>query len=383
MNRTRILHVLYRMGTGGTELALQRLLSGLDPGKFEHTVCTIAPFASVPQIAGVRYVSLERSSGNPGLLVWQFLRLFKAERPDIVHSRNWGAIEAVIAARFAGIPHVIHSEHGRDIHTMHGDPWRRRVFRRLCYTFADEVFAVSRELQEHYAAEIHVSTSRLKVIPNGVDSRRFRPDPEARKRMREQLGLGSDVIVLGTIGRLDPVKDHYTLLAASQRLLAQGVALRVVIVGDGPEHKALSEKIAASRRLRNAVTLAGESATPEDWLNSFDIFALPSLSEGMSNTLLEAMATGLPAIATHVGANPDLIDDGKTGFLVEVRRPEALANCALTLCADAKLRSLFGANARRRVESEFSFQQMLDRYSKLYTLPSAKPSTLHFVMGKV
>src|SRR5215510_5556951 len=114
MKRIRIVHALYRMGTGGTELALQKLLRGLDPERFEHIVCTITPIASTPQIAGVRYVSLQRSNKKPGLLVWHFLRVFRAERPDVVHSRNWGAIEAIVAAKLARVPYVIHSEHGRD-----------------------------------------------------------------------------------------------------------------------------------------------------------------------------------------------------------------------------------------------------------------------------
>src|SRR5437588_12277344 len=150
MTRTRILHVLYRMGTGGTELALQRLTAGLDPRKFENIICTVTPNGAHQDTEHVRYISVSRTNQKPGFLVPSLMRIFRRERPDVVHSRNWGAIEAVLAAKLAGVPRVIHSEHGRDIHTMHGDPFRRRIFRRFCYALADEVFAVSSELRHHY-----------------------------------------------------------------------------------------------------------------------------------------------------------------------------------------------------------------------------------------
>lgn len=175
MRRARIMHVLHRMGAGGTELALRRVVAGLDPERFEHIICTVAPVPEKEFTGDVRLVSLQRTGIKTGSLVADLSRLFRSERPDIVHSRNWGAIEAVVAGKLARVPRVIHSEHGRDIHTMHGDPWRRRVFRRFCYSLADEVFAVSRELQEHYAKQVGISPARLNVIPNGSMSIAFVP----------------------------------------------------------------------------------------------------------------------------------------------------------------------------------------------------------------
>jgi len=370
MKRLRIIHVLHRMGAGGTELALRRVVAGLDPERFENIICTVAPFAplteDVPTV-GARFVSLQRSGRKTGSLVADLARLFRRERPDIVHSRNWGAIEAVVAAKLAGVPRIIHSEHGRDIHTMNGDPWRRRAFRRFCYALADQVFAVSRELGEHYAAQVGLPASRLGLLPNGVDTGKFRPDAEARLRMRQQMGVGSDEIVAGTVGRLDPVKDHATLLSVAEQLAAQ-TRLRFVIVGGGPEHERLSTRIAASPSLRKRVHLAGETTRPEDWLNAFDIFVLPSLSEGMSNTVLEAMAAALPCVVTSVGANPDLVDDGDSGFLVEARDSGAMADRVLKLATDPQLRSTFGKRGRLKVETQFSLARMLENYARLYTI---------------
>ena len=382
MTRARIIHVLHRMGAGGTELALRRVVAGLDPDRFEHVICTVAPIPENELQGDVRLVSLERNGKKTGSLVADLSRLFACEKPDIVHSRNWGAIEAVIAARLTRIPRIIHSEHGRDIHTMNGDPWRRRAFRRFCYSLAHEVFAVSRELREHYTRQLGLAPAKMNVIPNGVDTGRFHPDAAARHRLRGQIGAGENEIVLGTVGRLDPVKDHATLLLAAEQVISAGMALQVVIVGDGPGRASLEAAIQHSSALRGRVTLAGESARPEDWLNSFDVFVLPSLSEGMSNTVLEAMATELPSVVTSVGANPDLVDDNKNGFLVQPRDFRSLAERILQLAADPALRSAFGKHARQKVETEFSLPRMLENYSRLYALRPARRPVAGAAMGR-
>lgn len=382
MRRARIIHVLHRMGAGGTELALRKVVAGLDAERFEHIICTVAPVPSSELTGDVRFVSLERNGKKTGLLVNDLTRLFLRERPDIIHSRNWGAIEAVLAGKLARVPRVIHSEHGRDINTMNGDPWRRRVFRRVCYSLSNEVFAVSRELRDHYARQLGLAPEKISVIPNGVDLNRFRPDPSTRSRLRAKLGAAEQETVLGTVGRLDPVKDHATLLAAAEQVIAAGMPVRVVIVGDGPGRDQLQAAIDKSSLLRGRVTLAGESSKPEEWLNSFDVFVLPSLSEGMSNTVLEAMATELPCVVTSVGANPDLVESDKTGFLVEPRDFRTLAGHLLQLASDRELRSTFGKCGRQKVERDFSLRRMLENYSRLYTVRTAQKPLAGTAMGR-
>ncbi len=382
MRRVRIIHVLHRMGAGGTELALRRVIAGLDPERFEHMICTVAPLPEKELTGDAHFVSLQRSARKTGSLVADLSRFFLRVKPDIVHSRNWGAIEAVLAGKLTRVPRVIHSEHGRDIHTMNGDPWRRRVFRRICYSLANEVFAVSRELREHYARQLGLAPARIDVIPNGVDAGRFRPDASTRRRLRLQIGAADQEIILGTVGRLDPVKDHATLLLAAEQVIAAGAPLRVVIVGDGPGKEQLQATIETSSSLRGRVVLAGESSKPEDWLNSFDVFALPSLSEGMSNTILEAMATELPSVVTSVGANPDLVEESKTGFLIRPRDVRGLADRILQLAGDRELRRKLGQRARQKVESEFSLQRMLENYSRLYTIRTTQRRLAGTALGR-
>jgi sugar transferase (PEP-CTERM/EpsH1 system associated) len=372
MKRTRIIHVLHRLAAGGTELALRRVISGLDGQRFENIICTVAP---LPDGIGseLHCVSLNRNGRKTGSLVADFGRLFVQVKPDIVHSRNWGAIEAVVAAKLARVPRVIHSEHGRDIHTMNGDPWRRRLFRRFAYGLADEVFAVSRELRDHYSAQVGIAPERIGLIPNGVDTDRFHSDEQSRTRMRSQLGIADDDFVAGTVGRLDPVKDHITLLHAAEHLEKSSRNIHIVIVGDGPEHAMLRSRIAANPTLRGRVHLAGESSQPEHWLNAFDVFVLPSLSEGMSNTVLEAMASALPCVVTAVGANPDLVHDGESGYLVSTRDAAAMAHRILELAGDPNLRASMGQCGRLKVCKEFSLARMLESYSRLYALGNSSP----------
>jgi sugar transferase (PEP-CTERM/EpsH1 system associated) len=381
MKRLHVMHVVYCMDTGGTEMTLRKLVAGLDQQRFENTICTIASPARLEHIPGVRSISLRRGSGSK-FLVPQFVRLFRHERPDVVHSRNWGAIEAVVAAKLVRVPRVIHSEHGRDINTMHGDPWRRRMLRRLCYRLADQVFTVSNELREHYAKQLLIPVERMHVIPNGVDSNRFRPSP-ARARMRSHLALADDLVVLGTVGRLDPVKGYATLLNAAEQLLQAGVNLKVVIVGDGPEREQLQERASGSHVLRDCVIFVGKVANPEDWLNAFDIYVLPSLSEGMSNSLLEAMSTGLPCVVTRVGSNPDLVEEGKSGFLVNAGDASAIAERIQRLEADPKLRQKFGEAARHRADLLFSLRSMVENYSRLYAVNAQEQSASHVAFSEV
>lgn len=366
MNRIRLMHVVHSLGVGGTEEGVRKLLVGLDGSVFEQVVCTVLAGPSRDSQTGTRVVSLGRSPGRVGFLVPDLTRVFVRERPQIVHSRNWGAIEAIPAARVARVRGVVHSEHGLDVHSMNGQPWRRRVLRRLCFRWADRTFAVSRGLRDHYITQLGVPANRLKIIANGVDTRRFRPDPEARAEIREYLRADENTLVLGTVSRLDPVKGHGIMLRAAELALSRGVRLKVVIIGDGPGRAALHEQVCSSSLLREQVVFAGELLDVPRWLNSFDAFALPSLAEGMSNTLLEAMAVGVPPVASRVGGNPEVIEEGRSGLLFEPGDSEALAAHLKTLALDIKWRRELGENARQRVETSFSLQRMLQNYEQMY-----------------
>jgi sugar transferase (PEP-CTERM/EpsH1 system associated) len=360
----RIMHVVRTLATGGTEMVVRRLLGTLEPSRFQQSVCTLV---AAPGSQPLHTICLEHPADKPAFLIPQLTGLFRRERPDIVHSRNWATIEAVLAAKLAGIPAIVHSEHGRDLQTMGHQPWRRRMLRRISYACADRVFCVSEELREFYCEQLGIKSHSLDVIPNGVDVKQFCPNPRVRSDVRAKLAAGPNMIVVGTVGRLDPIKDHITLLRAADLALRKGVDLKLVIVGEGPQRAALESQLSRAPHLSSRTVLTGESKDVADWLNSLDIFVLPSLSEGMSNTLLEAMAVGVAPIATAVGGNREVVEHEHSGLLVPPGDAEQISDLIVQLAAAAERRKALGRSARERIETQFSIERMVKRYGEMYS----------------
>jgi sugar transferase (PEP-CTERM/EpsH1 system associated) len=303
-------------------------------------------------------------AGGPS--VKHFGQVMKRFRPHIVHSRNWGAIEAVFAARIAGVPVAIHSEHGYELDMLEGMPMRRRLMRRAAYALADAVFTVSSDLRTYHARQTWVPPSRIRVLANGVDSERFAPQREKRLASRIRMGLSEKTLLIGSVGRLVAIKDHATMLRAAEMLAGQGLDLSVALAGDGPELERLRAVAAASPHLSGRVHFLGASQNIVDILNAMDVFVLPSVSEGMSNTLLEAMSVALPVVATRVGGNSELIEDGITGLLFKVGSIEELIGKLVILAGNQNLRSDLGKSARARILAEYRLDSMMERYRNLY-----------------
>ncbi len=370
--RLRVLHVLNHLDTGGTEYGVLKLMSGLSGDIFEQRICALrgarAELAASTQLAGkVFEAGLDRDGAHFALA--KLARIFRAWRPHIVHGRNWGAIEAVAAARLARVPVAIHSEHGYELDMLAGLPLRRRIMRRAAYGMTDAVFSVTRELSVFHTRQAWCSPERIRTIYNGVDTTRFAPRPEQRLKFREQFGLPETAFVIGTVGRLVPIKDHSTLLQAGSHLVRSGIDVHVVIAGAGPEKDRIQRE--AADLGKRARLLGGCDAVP-DLLNALDVFVLPSICEGMSNTILEAMASALPVVATRVGGNPELVEDGRTGWLFAARDAEDLSAKLERLAASADLRQEFGTAGRGRALAEFSLEDMLRHYQDLYLSLAAR-----------
>jgi sugar transferase (PEP-CTERM/EpsH1 system associated) len=368
-NPLRVLHVLNRFATGGTEHVVLKLVGGLNKGIFEQRLAALRGMDSAidqSQIPGGQLLLQGRNDTGFELMFFRLARLMRAYRPHIVHSRNWGAIEAIPAARMAGVPVAIHSEHGYELDMLAGLPTRRRLFRRAAYSMASAVFAVTGELRDFHARQAWFPPDRIRVIYNGVDTLRFRPQPDLRTSLRHKFGLPQNRFIVGIVGRIVDIKDHPTLLRATEIMLRSGIDAHALIVGSGPELERNQQLVRDSPSLAERVTLIGSSDEVPELLNTMDAFALPSISEGMSNTLLEAMASGLPVVATNVGGNPEIIADGLSGWLFQPRDAETLASRLVLLASQDSLRSRYGIAARERVMSSFSLKRMLDDYSQLY-----------------
>jgi len=358
----RVLHVLPQLQLGGMEQGVVKLLNGLPP---YHVVSSVCSFESrVDCVRGlidprVPVEMLGRRPGNDPTLVWRLTRLVRQWRPDVVHSHSWGTLcEGFVAARAARVPYFVHGPHGTmDLRS------RNLLVQRWVWRHADGVMAVSSRLADRMARLTGFPRECVTVIRNGADMTRF--GRIGRSEARRRLGIADSAFVAGTIGRLVPVKDHETLLGALARLKQIGRVPFTLVAGDGPLHASLLERVRALD-LDSSVRFLGNRTDVECVLAALDVFVLTSESEGFPNTILEAMASGLPVVATHVGGVDELVDDGRTGLLAPSKDCAAVADAIARLGDDVTLRRRMGETGRIKASAEFGLQRMLDDYERFY-----------------
>jgi len=381
----RIMHVVDSLAVGGLQKGLANLIQRLDPLRFEHVVCVMRPTdaANAVSFSGehVRTCSLSKSESDSKIQVAALARKIRAIQPDVVHSRNSGAAEAVLAGKWVGSCALIHSEHGIDAATNVKEPRRRIYLRRIAYELADRVLSVSYQLRDLHAKSTGFAANRIAVIHNGVDARRFHPDASTRIRVRQEFGLSPDQFCIGCVGNLYPVKDQMTLLKAAAEVAKACRDWRLLLIGEGPERARL-EAFASAHSWRQDVTFLGPSNRVPELLNALDVYVLPSVSEGISNSLLEAMSTGVAVIATNTGGNPEVITDGESGWLFPVGDFNKLAEHLLLVKARRDLKIQFEQRAQRRVREEFSIDSMVQKYEELYQdLGAPAPAPLEVAAG--
>ena len=365
----RIMHVVDGLGQGGLENGLVNVIERLDPERFEHVVYAIrrlGPNADRLPRDRVRVMCLGKKDRDFPLQVAALARAIREVGPDIVHGRNWGALEAVLAGKWVRSCAVVHSEHGLESNASAKEPWRRICFRRLAFELADRVVSVSYQLRDLHARRTGFAAHKIGVIHNGVDSRRFYPDPKVRVRVRQDLGVSPDEFCIGSVGSLFPIKDHMTLLQAIEKCAGTFANWRLLVVGEGPELPRLEAFAAAHSDWRRRVSFLGSSSRVPEILNAMDVYVLPSISEGISNSLLEAMATGLSAVATAAGGNPEVVLDRDSGLLFPVGDVGVLADKLRELYAGKDLRVQLGQRALRRVKEKFSIDSMVRNYAQMY-----------------
>jgi sugar transferase (PEP-CTERM/EpsH1 system associated) len=357
----RVMHVTYKFGVGGMEVGIAKLVNGLDPVRVESSICSTVMGDSLKERLrpGVKLFELNRRRGNDPKLVGDLYRLFKRERPHVVHTHRWGTLlEGALAAWWAGVPHVVHGEHGT-LETRWHNAWVQRwLWRRV-----DRVLSVSSRLAERMAREIQFPLDQIMVIRNGLDLDRFQPSPD-KAAAKQALGLPPDRLVIGTVGRTVPVKDHPTFLRALSRLRDAGVTFSAVIAGTGPSFQDTA-CLAKSLNL-SEVHLLGNRDDVHAVLRAFDIFVLSSTSEGLSNTIQEAMATGLPVVATNVGGADELVVENQTGLLTPASDDRAMADALATLANDRAKREAFGHAGTERARAHFGIARMFRDYEQMY-----------------
>lgn len=364
MSRPIVAHVVRSLATGGLENGVVNLVNATAE-RFQHVVVCMTTAGSFrARLApGIDVVCLDKQPGREIQTLVRLARLLRRLRPAIVHSRNWPTIDAVIAARLAGVRVVLHGEHGREAADPNGRDARRNRARRALRPLITTFVAVSEDLRRWLIDDVRIPARKVVTIHNGVDLARF--SGRERAAARAGLGLEPDTVAIGTVGRLDPVKDQARLVHAFAALAPRRPEVALVIAGDGPCRLTL-ERMVADLELQDRVRLLGDRRDIPAILAALDVFVLPSIAEGISNTILEAMATGLPVVATAVGGNPELVKPGISGMLVPVSDPIALAAAIENYVDDGHLRDLHGKGGRQRATERFSLGRMADAYTHLY-----------------
>ncbi len=367
-----VAHVIFRLDVGGLENGLVNLINRIPPQRFRHAIVSLtdhSAFRQRIQRDDVPVFSLNKPPGNSPVTLYKLWRLLKQLRPDVVHTRNLAALEGTLPAALAGVPIRIHGEHGRDVEDLDGSNTRRQIVRRLYKPFVHHYIAVSRDLESYLQQRIGVPHSRITQIYNGVDAERFHPAGERREEVPCAGFAGTGDFVIGTVGRMQDVKDPLTLARAFVRLvqtLPQAKRrLRLVMIGDGPLRER-ARVLLAEAGVEHCAWLPGERNDVPRMMRSFDLFVLPSLAEGISNTVLEAMASGLPVLATAVGGNPELLEPGVTGTLVPRNDPESMARAMRAYVESTELCRRQGSEARRTVERRFGMEDMVNAYMAVY-----------------
>ena len=371
--RPLVMHLVYRFDVGGLENGIVNLINHMPAEAYRHAVVSlteVTDFRHRIHRDDVTFVSLYKPAGHGVWLYPQMYALMRRLRPAVVHSRNLAALEAVVPAWLARVPVRIHGEHGRDVNDLHGDSRRYQMLRRAYRPFVDHYLALSSDLEDYLIQRVGVAPSRVTRVCNGVDTTLFAPAVSAAPARIDGCPFaGPQHWIVGTVGRMQAVKDQPTLARAFVHALAAQPGLRerlrLVMVGDGPL-RSECQRILQQAGVEHLAWLPGERAGVPDVMRGLSCFVLPSLAEGISNTILEAMASGLPVVATDVGGNAELVRHGVTGELVPCDDPQALAQVLVRLAGDPEAAVQLGRAGREDALRRFSLAAMVSTYQSVY-----------------
>jgi sugar transferase (PEP-CTERM/EpsH1 system associated) len=368
--RPLIAHIVFRFDYGGLENGLVNVIDGLPQDSFRHVVIAMteaSAFRNRIRRADVEVYALAKQPGQDPRAYLRLYQLLRRLRPTMVHTRNLGTLEGALVARFAGARARIHGEHGWDIYDPDGTRFRYRALRKLISPSINRFVVVSQELEGWLTEKVGIPPAKVVRICNGVDARLFRPIGSAPSRLLARNRFTPDAVVVGSVTRFSTIKDPLNLVRAfiAARRDPAGANLRLVMAGDGAL-KDEAERLLSAADLQNDAWLPGSRDDIPQLLRELDVFVLGSRREGISNTVLEAMATGLPVVASATGGNLELVRDGECGRLVSPGDAPGLARILLDYTCDPLMRVAHGRCARRRVECEYSLDRMLAAYEALY-----------------
>ena len=390
----RVAYIVNSFAMGGLERCVARLVNGLDPQVFETTVICLSETGAAEhwiERPDVSIVELHKSGRNGLGMIRRLAHELRNRRIDIAHSHNWATlIETSVARKWAKTPVHVHAQRGMFFHGKEDGRVKntiRRAATRWATNRADCLVVVADAVRDYWLKEFGRGRVPIELITNGVDVPDYDHNCETAKRLRAELNIGPRDFVIGSVGRLVPVKSFETLVEAASRLRSRGHNhVHVVLVGDGPERGTLSQ-LAQSTQIGDRFHLVGEADNVGDWLKTMQLYVNCSLSEGMSQSILEAMAMGLPMVVTDAGANRVLVNgsDG-CGDVVPCGNAEAFADAIERYVLSPELCRTRSAGALARHTAHYAVGRMLDEYAQLYRKLMERSGTAHrpaFVTGSV
>lgn len=370
-NTQLIVHIVFRFDYGGLENGVTNLINSLSDGSLRHAVIALTEATKFKRRLNddVPVFALKKMPGKDLAVYYRLYKLLRKLKPTVVHTRNIGTLDCSIIAFLARVPIRIHSEHGWDVSDPDGTNMKYRWLRKILSRFVHRFVTVSADLHEWLVTVVGIPAKKVTQICNGVDTQRFCPG-----RSSAAMGLPSwfgdvNTVVIGTVTRFSAIKDPMNLIEAFIELCGRENAatpgIRLAMLGDGELHNKALTRL-EEEGLVDVAWLPGSRDDVAELLGGMDVFALASFREGISNTLLEAMASGLPVVATDTGGNRELVDSGTTGALVPPADSSALAAALATYVANKDLRHAHGSASRERTVDEFSLNVMVGKYRNLY-----------------
>jgi sugar transferase (PEP-CTERM/EpsH1 system associated) len=367
-----VAHVVFSFDYGGLENGLVNLINRMPEDAFRHCVIALSEatdFRDRLEKPAIRVYALRKRPGKDFGAYLRLYRLLRSLRPRVLHTRNIGTLDCVPVARLAGVSTCIHGEHGWDIHDPDGTKRKYRLLRKLIFPLVSHVITVSSELRQWLLRTVGIAEGQVTRICNGVDTSRFMSHNNTGCRTALGDRFTPECVIVGSVLRFMEIKDPMNLVEAFKsahgKARSVGTQLGLVMIGDGPLRNASIEALNEAG-LGGVAWLPGSRDDVPALMQSFDLFVLGSRREGISNTLLEAMASGLPLIATDTGGNSELVRPGENGSLVEPHDPEALAEEILRYALDAGMREQQGRRARALALEKYSLDAMVRSYQLVY-----------------
>jgi glycosyltransferase involved in cell wall biosynthesis len=363
----RVTHVVFDLNGGGLESLIAAMARRFAGSEIRLSVITLSgragrlgeavrPLLDALQVhRPIRGLSLIAPLG--------LVKRLRAMRPHVVHLHSGAWLKGALAARLARVPNVVYTEHGRE----HDDPWVQRVLDRRAAALTDWVVPVSDRLRRYLRDVVRVPEARLETIENGIDVALF-SHRGSTDGLRGALGIEGDALVVGSVGRLERVKAYDRLIDAFALVVAAVPAspqLHLVLCGDGAERAAL-ERRAAELGVGARVHFTGWLDDPVACYRLLDVFALTSLSEGASVSLMEAMACGAVPVVTDTGANAEILGPELGSQVVRPAEPQAIARTLAATLESSERRARLKTIARERIVARYNLDRVAAQYERLY-----------------